>query len=107
MGDIRPDGFDGAREVGAERQRQRLGQGAVAGADPAVPRSDTGCLHLYQHLACTRHRAFDFFWCNCLRRAKGMHSIGCHRLAHCHLLFLGSRLFGFHGRQDAVGAAFR
>lgn len=49
--DTRSDRFDYGGQVGAERERQRLRQGALAGAEPAVPGTDPRGLHPDQDLA--------------------------------------------------------
>jgi hypothetical protein len=51
---LRTDGFDDAREVRAEGKRQGLRQGALAGPDPGVPGSDSGCLDPDKNLALAR-----------------------------------------------------
>jgi hypothetical protein len=57
----RSDGRDDARLVGAEGERQRLRQRALAGADPGVPRANTGSFDLHQNLAFCWRGEFDVF----------------------------------------------
>ena len=55
-GDTGADRLDRAREVGAERERERLRQDALAGPDPGIPGADASGRDADQHLALAGRR---------------------------------------------------
>ena len=71
-GDAGADRRDGAGEIRAEGQRQRLRQDAPAGPDPSVPGADPGRGDADQHFAFARLGPLDVLKDDRLRRAEAV-----------------------------------